>query len=522
MWRKFAFHSPKITFMRNYLLSMLAVAVLLLSACNRENVVLEVTPQQEPLSKAEIDQFVYGQLEKTGQFYWRSADDHVLWSASVRSDSILAIGYRAGAVNVNEQIHLINIKDDTWKQTKQKLIDFIVDETNKAYPGKNYTARDLMPLGDEEVLPFINIKVFNEKIIAQLRQMPEVRYADAIGYITEDMEVRQRSDSGCDAEPDVISASDYTTISPNAKVPWNFNNMNIPGAWGRSTGRGITIAIIDTGTSKDQPKLGSQFNSGNSTGRTLTRQGTYVSSWWPWAAPDGPDDRCGHGTQMAGLATAPRGTDGTTVGVAYGANLLAIRSVGDVVILGSNETNGVSNALRIAADRSDVKVISMSIGSIFGSGSIEDAVRYAYNKGKLLIAAAGTSTSFTTFVGVVFPAWMNECVAVTGVKEGTPLVACDVCHTGSKVEFVAPMQRRNSDMTSLTLAMYSNTPTTIGGSSAATATTAGIAALIWGTNTSQTRVQVLDRMRRAASLYPSKSGDFGYGFIDASKAVNSN
>lgn len=509
--------------MRNYLLSALTAMIMLFVSCSKEAVTFEVEPQPEQLTKTEIDKFVYDQLQKTGQFYWQSTSDHMLWSASVLSDSILAIGFKpAYEGDINNRIHLVDINDKAWAQTKQRLIDFIVTETNKAFPGKNFTARDLMPLGDEAVLPFINIKVFDENIIAQLRKMPEVRYADAIGYITEDMEVRQRSDSGCDAAPDAISPADYMTITPNAKVPWNFNNMNIPGAWSRSTGRGITIAIIDTGTSKDQPKLGSQFNSGYSTGRTLTRKGTYVSSWWPWASPDGPDDQCGHGTQMAGLAAAPRGTDGTTVGVAYGANLYAVRAVGDVVILGSSETNGVSNALRMVADRSDVKVISMSIGSIFSSGSIEDAIRYAYNKGKLIIAAAGTSTSFTTFVGVVFPAWMSETTAVTGVKEGTPLVKCDVCHVGSKVEFVAPMQRRNSDMTSLTLAFYSNTPTTIGGSSAATATTAGIAALIWGTNPSQTRAQILDKMRRAASLYPSKSGDFGYGFIDASKAVNTN
>ncbi len=508
--------------MRSELLIVLLATILLFTGCAEETVKTEATNPQEPLTKAEIDRFVNQQLEASGEFWWRATDEHMLWSAVVQSDSIVSIGYQpVGEQNVSDRLHLIDIQDEKWKKARTNLIEWIVNETNKAYPGKNYSAKDLMPFGEEAVLPFFNIKIWDEKLIAQLRQKPEVRYLDAIGYISEDMEVIQRSDSGCDAEPDVIAASDYSTITPNAKVPWNYNNMNIPNAWSQSTGAGIGVALIDTGTSPDQPKLGSQFNSGQSSGRTLTRLGFYVSGWFT-SAPDGPDDQCGHGTQMAGLIAAPRSTDGATVGVAYNCNLVAMRAVGDVVILGSSETNGVTNAVRNAADRSNVKILSMSIGTPFSSGQISDAIKYAYGKGKLIFAAAGTSFSFTTFVGVIFPATMAETVAVTGIKEGTPLALCDVCHTGSKVEFVSVMQRRTSDMTSLTLAMYSSTPTTIGGSSAATATTAGIAALVWGKNAAQTRTQVLDKMRRAASLYPTKNSSFGYGIIDAVKAVSAN
>lgn len=508
--------------MRNKILFGILATFLLLSGCTDEAVQTDLTNAQEPIAKAEIDRFVYDQLEKTGEFFWQSTADRMLWSAAMRSDSMLSIGYQPlGEKNVNERLHLIDIQDDNWKKVRTELITLIVNETNKAFPNKNYTSKDLMPFGEETVLPFIDIQVFDEQLIAKIRQMPTVRYVDAIGYITEDMETRLRSDSGCDASPNNIPTSEYTTTTPNAKIPWNFNTMNIPAAWSRSTGAGIGIALIDTGTSPDQPKVGSQFNQGQSTGRTLTRLGFYVSGWFT-STPDGPNDQCGHGTQMAGLLAAPRGTDGTTVGVAYNSNLVAMRAVGDVVISGSSETNGVSNAVRNAADRSNVKVLSMSIGTPFSSGQISDAIRYAYGKGKLIFAAAGTSTDFTSWYGVIFPATMAETVAVTGVKEGTPLAACDVCHTGSKVEFVAPMQRRNSDQTSLTLAFSSNTPTTIGGSSAATATTAGIAALVWATNANQTRAQVLDKMKRAASLYPSKSSSFGYGFVNAGTAVNLN
>ncbi|HMQ64560.1 MAG TPA: S8 family serine peptidase, partial [Flavilitoribacter sp.] len=228
-----------------------------------------------------------------------------------------------------------------------------------------------------------------------------------------------------------------------------------------------------------------------------------------------------HGTQMAGLLAAPRGNGGATVGVAYNANLLAIRATGDVVVNGSSEKKGVKNALIIAGGRSDVKVISMSLGDIFWSDTVADGIYYAYNHGKMIFAAAGTSTSFTNWWGVIFPAYMPETVAVTGIKDGSAMERCNVCHSGSEVDFVAVMQRAsNNSRTALTLSMSGNQPSTVGGSSAATAITAGIAALVWSTNPGQTRNQVLTRLKNASQFYPSRDSQFGWGLIDAQQAVN--
>ena len=511
--------------MRSKTLLAVALLALLVIGCSKDdalNQIIEPTQStlQEPMPKAEINAFINQSLEKNEVFRWEKASDFMLWSAIVQSDSIVAIGYQApGTTNIKEKMHQINIQDDAWKQVKMEIIDLIVTETNNAFPNENYKAEDLLVFEEELILPVIDIKLFAPDLITKLRAMPEVRYVEPMGYIME--EIRDRSDSGCNVGPaGNLTSADYTTISPNVKVPWNFYNAGIPSAWSRSTGAGITISVIDTGTSPGQENLGSAFNSGYSQGRFIQRAGTYVSSWWWWANPDGPDDQCGHGTQMAGLATAPRGNDGNSVGVAYNSNLLAIRACQDVVILGSNESRGVSDALTIAGGRSDVKVISMSIGSVFWFNRIADAIYYAYGNGKMIIAAAGTSFEATSWYGVIFPAYMAETVAVTGIKEGSPMVKCNSCHSGSEVDFVAVMQRRNDNSrTSLTLAPSGNTPARVGGSSAATATTAGIAALIWATNPSQSRSQVLQRMKNASQFYPSRNAQFGWGTINAAAAV---
>jgi subtilisin family serine protease len=53
----------------------------------------------------------------------------------------------------------------------------------------------------------------------------------------------------------------------------------------------------------------------------------------------------------------------------------------------------------------------------------------------------------------------------------------------------------------------------------ATATTAGIAALVWAKNPTWTRTQVLNKLRQSATYYPTKNSEYGYGNINALLAV---
>jgi serine protease len=506
------------------LLVFLGLALLIIG-CSKDslNQGLPAESAAEPMSKAEMDAIVEKTLHETNApFYWATADSRMLWSASVRSDSIMALGYKpAAATNIEDQLGLIDTKTGEWLAVRNQLIQMIVDETNREFPGLNATARDLILNLDWQELPVLDAKIFSQRLIERLREMPEVRYVEPMTYAMD--EIERRSDSGCGVTPaSNIPAADFTTTSPNVKIPWNFSHssMNVPQAWNTSTGAGIKVAMIDTGTSPNQPKLGSQFNSGMSQGRSLERLGTHVTGWWWSQSNEGPNDQCGHGTQMAGLIAAPRGDGGASVGVAYNSNLKAFRSCTDVVINASSEKAGVRDALIISGNDSAVKIISMSIGDVFYSSTVADGIFHAYNQGKLIFAAAGTSFSWTSWWGVIFPANMAQTVAVTGIKDSPNMERCNSCHSGSEVDFVAVMQRStDNSRTSLTLAMSGNQPAYVGGSSAATATTAGIAALVWATNPSQTRTQVLDRLKNAASIYPNRNNHFGWGTINAAAAV---
>ncbi len=505
-------------------ITLFTLVLVLGFSCNQEEYQVvqpttEPAEQRAPMTKSAINDFVGQQLLRHDKFEWTMADDYMVYSAVVQTDSVVAIGYKpARAGSIDDKMHTIDLQDADWAAAREKVLTYAVRRMNELFPGNDFRAENLLAYPEDEYLPALDLRIWSEELITELREMPEVRYVEPMGYGTEQV---LRSDSGCGVSANSsIPSADYSFTSPNARVSWHLTDMNVPAAWSVSSGSGIGVALLDTGTSPNQSKLGNNFNEGESSGRYIYRRGFYETGWWWWASIDGPDDQCGHGTQMAGLIAGPKGLNGSTVGAAYNSNLIALRVTSDVIINGSSEKRGTADGLVFSANRSDVKIISMSIGDVFSSSRVADAVRYAYGRGKLIFAAAGTSLSWTSWYGVIFPANMNETVAVTGVRDGMPLQKCNTCHDGSQVEFVATMQRRNNtDRTALTLALSGNTPANVGGSSAATATTAGIAALVWATNPGMSRSQVLQRLREASQFYPGRDSNFGYGKIDALQAV---
>ena len=502
--------------MSKRIIKLLLLSLIIFSSCSKEDsmnkdAIVIPDANKNPLTPTQINAKIDQALNTNHTFNWRDADAHLLWSAVVNGNNVLTIGFG------NSSNDFERAKSSNNAQIQKELLAIIT-----YYEG---TTLDKVLINADAQLNLMDVIVTKQETIIALRQSQYIRYIEPADYRYSEVHNAQNrssagTSSGCGYDAEILAAADYTTVTPNAKVPWTFTQHNIPNAWAVSTGAGVTIGIVDTGVSPNQSLLGANFNNGLSSGRSIQKNGVYVDSIWPWSTGyDGVNDLCGHGTSMAATAAAPRNDKGLPVGVAYNANLVTYRAAYNVVIDGYQEQEGVKKAFTALGDNAKVKIISMSMGWIFSVGKIEDAVKYAYGKGKLIFCAAGTSTSFTTFVGVIFPAWMPETVAVTGVKEGSTYQACSDCHTGSKVDFTIVMQRAASGNTVPVDSYYENQTDYIGGSSVATATTAGIAALVWSKNPTWTRDQVLTKMRQSASLYPNRNADFGYGNINAFLAV---
>lgn len=492
-------------------ITILCLGLMLVLSCSREETTgdnNQNSDSQKLLTVKEINEFIAKELKVSGDVNWTDASALILYSAVMQGNGVLTIGYGGQGENYTEG------KRSALSDAALNSISDILERTEDV----NKSVADIAA---DEVLNFAEVEITNIETIEELKDLEHIRYLQPnYGLYLQELTNGSQKDAGCAQGGESINNGDFRVISPNARLPWNFDIHNIPDAWRYSTGAGITVGLIDTGISASQNLLGNEFNDGDSNGRTVERFGTFIDSPWWWSnSTDGPNDKCGHGTQMASVLASPRNNDFMPVGVAYNCNLVAYRGTEDVVLNDYHEKKGVTNALKALGNRGDVKIVSMSVGYPWSIGNVKDAVKYAYSKGKMIVAAGGTSTTFTNWYGVIFPASMDETVAVTGLKDNG-YNKCNICHEGSKIDFTIVMQRAsNTNRNVPVLGFNTGTQAYVGGSSVATAATAGIAALVWAQNPNMTRAQVLDKLKRAGDFYPNRNRNFGYGNIDALKAV---
>ena len=511
--------------MKNSFLFLGLVLGLLIASCESDENSIEDSTDLEDvqllsqetdrfLTIKEINTLIDNSFYKNQTFSWDDVPDNVLWSAAVHGDKMLTIGY--------------GDKNNRFRETKDSKLESIQQSLLDIVQAKEQVQKSQLKYKADEVLNVMDVEVTSLATVKELRANKDIRYLEPNGYSFYEITkakgpLTQTRSAGCSTDGATLNTNDFRSITPGSLVSWTFDNHNIPAAWNLSRGQGITIGLIDTGLSPDQPLLNSNFSDGASiNSRSVEKYGTYIDSPWWWSNNlDGPDDRCGHGTSMAGTMAAPRNNDGLPTGVAYDANLVSYRGTADVVLNDYHERKGVSNALKALARRVDVDIISMSIGYPWSIGNVRDAVAYAHSKGKLIFAAGGTSTTVTNWYPVIFPASMEEAIAVTGVTDWSGgYRQCDICHDGNEIEFTIIMERENNrERTGAVIGFNQDESDYVGGSSVATATIAGIAAMVWSNHPGWSREQVLNRMRESSELSSNPSNNYGYGNINALQAV---
>jgi subtilisin family serine protease len=509
--------------MKKYVIMMMT-AGLFLASCKKTSQPAEESESPERFTSQQIDGFIREKLRDNGRFEWSMAGTDMIWSALQQSDQVLSVGYKPEAMPESAiRLHEVDIRSKAWSDARAQVMQIILEEERMTR--KDITEKDLVQW-DEQYLPVIDVRIENYATLKRLLSSKLIRYAEPMGYEPSVPADKVSSSSGCDGNgpESLVENADYSSIAPGCKQSWNHPYHKISSAWTKSSGAGVKVFVIDTGCEFDQDNLGTAFNQGYSSGRTIEKIVTLPRSTF-LGIPTGPvetaDDGCGHGTAMAGALAAPRGIDGAACGIAYNCNLVTCRAAADVFLDESREVKGASDAFTNAANRSDVRIISMSMGKITSSSQLKDAIVYAYGKNKLIFCAAGTSFSWTSgWYGVIFPAYLAQVNAVTGVRDNSFTTTCTTCHDGSETDFTVVMEKASNERHPITLAASGNVPSTVGGSSVSTAQTAGMAALVWSRFPTYTRDQVLNKLVSSGSNYPTRNSNLGWGNIDADKATN--
>jgi hypothetical protein len=131
---------------RNYLLVCLSLVLVMASCAKEQGSDQEIqinTPERR--SKEDINAFVLSQLHEKNIFKWETMDNEMLWSAMSHGNDIASIGYQpAGFTNIEERIHDIDITKEEWRSVRQDIIDLVVSETQRYFPGENITAAKLL------------------------------------------------------------------------------------------------------------------------------------------------------------------------------------------------------------------------------------------------------------------------------------------------------------------------------------------------------------------------------------------
>ncbi len=538
---------------RKVLVTLGVSAMLLAVSCSRDEefTVEEPTAVAEEqtgiLSKNQLDDYIVETINRTGtSFDWSSAPDNVVWSAMLLSEQIAIVGYKVSGWST-EQSRQFMLDNDIEKRGLSgeilKIKSELLQIASEKEAESGQTDRSEMIVYENDKFLSLYLKINSIETLKALRQSENVRYVEPtyhpfVEEITKNYEQTTPEGSGlytvgCGTYGPNFSLRpnfDYATIAPDAKISWNYRYHKIKEAWetggvsGRGTGKGIGVAILDTGLGLSQGSLSSTsgLNAGYVTGRTL-------STWNLLDRSQSVDDFCGHGTALAGTIAAPRRGIGTMVGVAYGSNLYSYKVAEGVLIFGSAAIRAVTDAYYVSGNTANIRITSLSMGNVVRITEVADAIVYAYERGKLNFAAAGTaayaswfSVPFANLSNIVFPANMTEyggevVMGVTGIT--TTYERCVDCVQGPTVDFAVVMQQSNGT-TPLAMARTSNWPTTIGGSSVATATMAGIAAIVWGKTSTRPRADVVSALK-ATSDFPSRSNPiFGHGKANAQAAWN--
>jgi hypothetical protein len=233
----------------------------------------------------------------------------------------------------------------------------------------------------------------------------------------------------------------FETLEPRRLMAWSayaqlVHQDTAASTYPTVTGKGVTVAVIDTGIDYTQAALGGGF------GKNYKVVGGYDF----YANDTNPMDEDGHGTSVASVIAANKYTTGgvTYQGVAPDAKLVALR----VGTENSISDNDIERALQWVVKNYKtygISVVNMSIGS--GSytnaetdSQMSDELAALKKAGVFVVAASGNSNDSTSGPisqdGIAWPA-ADPSVFAVGAVDSSDVIAT-WAQRGDELDLLAP------------------------------------------------------------------------------------
>lgn len=318
------------------------------------------------------------------------------------------------------------------------------------------------------------------QVVAELSADPSVEYAEP-NYV-----VRLANEGS-------VTAVDVN--DPKTGDQYALDHMRVRDAWSRTKGGSSVIALLDTGVQANHPDLA---------GRVLPGR-DFVND-----DSNAADDN-GHGTWVAGIVAANTNDGYGIAGVSWTDKILPVKMMNAD---GTGNTSDLAAAITWAADNG-ADVINMSIGGFPYSQSVQNAVNYAWNKGVVLLGAAGNNGIEQTF----YPASFSNVISVSATQVDDEF--SNWSSFGPQVDVSAPGSSILT--TNCTVCPHASwgSHTYISGTSFATPNAAGVVALIRAYYPDYSATQVVNRLFSTVDDlgYAGWDKHYGRGRVNAYRAL---
>lgn len=305
------------------------------------------------------------------------------------------------------------------------------------------------------------------------------------------------------AEPHFIYLTNQTTsettearaevFTPNdslyRRYQWNLPQIDTEAGWNITRGsQDVIAAVVDTGVDINHPDLRNQLVSGYNVVNPESQ----------------PMDDVGHGTHVAGVVGALVNNNLGVAGMSWYNRIMPIKVLDKS---GAGSTYAVAQGIIWATDHG-AKVINMSLGNYADSQFLHDAIKYAFDRDVVLIAASGNDN--TERPG--YPAAYPEVFAVAAVDSRKSKASFS--NYGDYIDVAAPGVSIASTYPKSQYAALS-------GTSMASPHVTALAALIRSANPNLKNTEVMQLMRDTAMDLGTSGKDkyFGYGLIDVVAAL---